>query len=84
VSAALCARDAVADSMMWEHSAHGWRLIALEAIGALASAKRQEVGLREQLDSLRSELQNVRKVCSVAQPAVAAPATVDEWGDGAP
>lgn len=60
MSAALCARDAVAESLMWEASAHGWRLMALETIHLLHAAQRRERSLEAQLSALRVEVRRAR------------------------
>lgn len=67
-STALCARDAIAESLHYEALAATYRLIATEAFHALHAAKQREDSLAEQCAALRLELRAARCAIGDRQP----------------
>ena len=48
------------DARQWEEVAYVWRLMATEAIHALAALQQRERSLEDQLSAVRQELSSVR------------------------
>ena len=65
MSLRLALSDTTREAIDWEASAHGWRLMALEAIHALHAAQRREQSLEAQLSALRVELRCARGLAVV-------------------